>query len=160
MTIKFALSTDCEVYLADTCTINRDNSGANYWLRYKSIAKSSSPVVIPASEIESWADRIDEEDSFYALFYTTASSTNRKLTFTTTAPKDADPVYPTSTIAVACEGTKIVVNVSKAQTIRVYDAASAQKAEWNAEPGAPHELVLPVGKYTLVGENEKIEINL
>ena len=160
MTIKFALSSDCEVYLADTCAMTRTKSDAKYWLRYKSLAKSSSPVVIPASEIASWADRIDEEDSFYALFYTTANSTNRKLTFSTTAPKDADPTYPASTIAVACDGTKIVVNVSQAQTIEVYDEASDKKAEWEAEPGTPHELVLPVGKYTLAGEKEKIEIKL
>jgi hypothetical protein len=61
---------------------------------------------------------------------------------------------------VACDGTKVVVMVSQPQTIAVYDESSVKKAEWNAEPGTPHELVLPVGKYTLVGENEKIEINL
>ena len=56
--------------------------------------------------------------------------------------------------------TKVVVMVSQAQTIEVYDEQSVKKAEWTAEPGTPHELVLPAGKYTLVGEKEKIEINL
>ena len=160
MTIKFALNSNCEVYIADTCGMNKSKTDAPYWLLPKTILKSTSPIVIPESDIASWADRIDEEGSFYALFYTSAISTNRKLTFTTTAPKEVDPVYPTSTISVVCDGTKIMVNVSQAQTIEVYDESSVKKAEWEAEPDTPHELVLPVGKYTLAGEKEKIKINL
>lgn len=160
MTISFALSAACEVYLADTCAINRTKADAPYWLVYKDTVKSTKPLTIPASKIASWADRLDEEGCFYGLFYTTANSTNRKLTFTTNAPEETDPTYPASTIAVACDGTKVVVMVSQPQTIEVYDESSVKKAEWNAEPGTPHELVLPVGKYTLVGEKEKIEINL
>lgn len=160
MTVSFALNSACEVYFADTCAINRSKADASYWLVYKNSTKSTLPLTIPASEIASWADRLDEEKCFYGLFYTSANSTNRKLTFTTDAPEETDPTYPASTIAVACDGTKVVVMVSQPQTIEVYDQSSVKKAEWEADPSTPHELVLPAGKYTLVGEMEKIEINL
>lgn len=160
MTINFAINSNCDVYLADTCGMTRSNQNAPYWLRPKSTVKSSTPVTITKEEIESWADRIDEEGHFYALFYTSATSTNRKLTITTDAPADADPEYPKTTIAVACEGTTVVVNVSEAQHIAIKSTTDAIVDQWDATPGVAHTLTLTAGKYTLEGENEQIEINL
>ena len=160
MTINFAINSDCEVYFADTCGMNINKPNMSYWLMYKAKVKSSSPLKIPAEEIAKWADRIDAEGCFYAIFYTSASSTNRKLTFTTNAPQDADPTYPATTIAVVCEGSKIVVNVSEAQSIVVIDESGAEKAKWDAEPGTPYELNLPPGNYSLAGEKEKISLKL
>ena len=163
MTINFALSSSCEVYLADTCAMNRTKSDASYWLRYKSITKSSTPLVIPAEEIATWADRLDEEGCFYGLFYTTANSTNRKLTFTTTAPEETDPVYPTATVTVKCDQfNQPFVEVSVTQTITIEDASgTVVKTFLDAVPDAKYSLSdLPAGKYTLQGETEKITIIL
>jgi hypothetical protein len=163
MTINFAINSNCEIYLADTCTINRTRSDAPYWLKYKSIVKSSSPVVIPASEIASWANRLDEEGCFYGLFYTTANSTNRKLTITTTAPAESDPVYPTTTVTVACDiNNRPFVEVSATQTVTVEDeTGTIVKTFTDAVPDAKYSLSdLPAGKYTLRGQTEIITVNL
>ena len=82
------------------------------------------------------------------------------MTITTDAPADVDPEYPKTTIAVACEGTTVVVNVSEAQHIAIKSTADAIVDQWDATPGVAHTLTLSAGKYTLGGENEKIEINL
>ena len=163
MTINFAINSNCEVYIADTCGMTRTKADADYWLKYKAITKSTAPLVIPAAEIDSWADRIDDEGCIYALFYTSANSTNRKLTFTTSAPEDADPVYPTTTIAVACdEENRPFVEVSKTQTITIKDESGAVvKTIEDAQPEAKYPLFdLPAGKYTLAGETDEIVVNL
>ena len=162
MTINFAINSNCEIYLADTCTINRNKSDATYWLKYKSNVKSSSPVVIPAEEIASWANRLDEEGCFYGLFYTTANSTNRKLTFTTTAPEEADPVYPAATVTVRCDiNNKPFVEVSKAQTVTIKNEVGTVVKTIPAVPDAKFSISdLPTGKYTVQGETEKIIVNL
>lgn len=163
MKIEFAINSKCEVYIADTCTMTRTNSSAPYWLKYKATVKSSEPLVIPAADIDSWADRIDEEGCFYALFYTEANSTNRKLTFTTDAPEETDPVYPTTTIALSCdEANQPFVQVSKTQTITVKDeSGSVVKTFENAQPDTKYSLSdLSAGKYTLVGETDEIVVNL
>lgn len=164
MTINFAINKDCEVYLADTCGMNTSNSGASYWLRYQSIVNSSSPLVIPAEEIVSWADRIDAEGHFYALFYTKASGTNRKLTITTTVPEDADPDYPTATVIVACDANnnnQPYVQVRKAQTVTITNEAGTIERTIDAQPNTKYSLSdLSAGKYTLQGDTETITINL
>lgn len=163
MTINFAINSDCEVYIADTCGMTRTKKDAPYWLKYKEIVKSSKPLVIEAGEIESWKDRIDEEGCFYGLFYTTASSTTRNLTFTTNAPEEKDPVYPAATIVVACDSEKKpFVEVSVAQTITVKnEAGSVVKTIPDAQPETKYSLSeLPAGKYTLVGQTEEIVVNL
>ena len=162
MTINFAINSNCEIYLANTCAMNMNKSDASYWLRYKSIVNNTAPVVIPAVEIASWANMIDDEGCFYGLFYTKASGTNRKLTITTTAPEEADPVYPTATIAVACdEMNKPYVEVSKAQTLTIKNEQGTIAKTINAVPNAKYSLSdLSSGKYTVQGETENITINL
>lgn len=162
MKITFALNSNCNVYLADTCGMNTAVENKPYWLRYKSIVKSSAPLVIPAAEIDTWADRLDEEGCFYGIFVTGANSTTRTLTFSTTAPEEKDPVYPAATIVVACDAeNKPYVQVSVAQTITVKDESGAVKKTISAEPEAKYSIAdLPVGKYTLDGKDEKITVNL
>ena len=82
------------------------------------------------------------------------------MTVKTDAPEEKDPTYPASTIALVCEGTKVMVSVSRSQTIKVFDMAGAKQVEWAAEPGTPHELNLAPGAYMVEGEEEKIAINL
>ena len=162
MTIKFALNNDCFVYLADTCGMARTNENAPYWFKYKAKVKSSQPLVITAEEIASWEnrERIRREGYFYAIFYTEANSTNRKLTFTTEAPEETDPVYPASTVSVVCDGTKVVVNVSEEQHITIMSASDEKVAEWDAVPDDPHEVNLTSGTYVLEGKSDKIQLIL
>ena len=162
MKVEFSLSSDCQVYFADTCTINTDKADAPYWLRYKSVTNSGTPLVIPTEEINSWGAKMDEEGCFYGLFYNSKNGT-RKLTFTTDAPEETDPVYPTTTIAVVCDnGKQPYVQVSEAQTLTIKDeAGNIVKTVPDAQPETKYPLSeLPAGKYTLEGENEKIVLNL
>lgn len=160
MTIKFALNNDCFVYLADTCGMARTNENAPYWLKYKAKVKSSQPLVITADEIASWADKIDEEGYFYALFYADVSSTNRKLTFTSEAPEETDPVYPASSVSVTCDGGQVEVNVSEEQHITIWSAIEEKVDEWEATPDSPKVLKLTPGTYVLEGKSDKIQLIL
>ena len=159
--MTFSIANKCSVYVATDCDISfsTDKETTPNLLYYDRFTTSKQTFTISADEIASWASRINADGYFYMRIHHTHSG-SYTITMKSAAPKDADPIYPTSTIEVACNGTKVVVNVSQAQTIGVYDELSDKKAEWEAEPGTPHELDLPVGKYTLVGEKEKIEINL
>jgi len=157
--MTFTPAQKCSVFVATDCSIKTTAAPAPNRLYYKLLTQSKNSLTIPADTIASWAPRVAEDGYIYMCLYHSSSGTY-KMAIKSSAPEDTDPVYPASTIAVACDGTKVVVMVSQPQTIEVYDESSVKKAEWNAEPGTPHELVLPVGKYTLVGEKEKIEINL
>ena len=162
MTIQFSLSSNCLVYFADTCGFNTSDPNADYWLIYKETIDGTTPYVIPAEKINSWAEKMNEEGCFYGLFYSTANGT-RKLTFTTNAPEETDPVYPTATIAVSCDGTmKPFVQVSKTQTIIIRDeTGSIVKTITDAQPETKYSLSeMPAGKYTLEGESEKIIVKL
>lgn len=159
--MTFSTNNKCSVFVATDCdiTLATNKETTPNLLYFNQFTQSKRTFTISADEIASWASRISEDGYFYMrMQHLLSGSFSMKMQ--SAAPKETDPVYPASTIAVACDGTKVVVNVSQAQTIEVYDASSDKKAEWEAEPGTPHELNLPVGKYTLVGEKEKIEINL
>lgn len=157
--LTFTPAKKCTVYVATDCNITLSFQEPNL-LYYRQLTATSNSTTITADKIAEWAKRVDEDGYIYMRLHHTESIGTYKMTIKSQAPQDADPTYPASTIAVACDGTKVVVTVSRSQTIAVYDEASVKKAEWEAVPGTPHELVLPVGKYTLVGEKEKIEINL
>ena len=143
--------------------MTRSKSDASYWLKYQETADNSTPLVIPAAEIASWADRIDAEGHFYALFYTTHSGA-RQLTVTTTVPQeDTDPEYPMTTISVACDDAKKpFVQVSKTQTVIIKDESGAEvKTIEDLQPDTKYSLSeLPAGKYTLTGEKDEIVLNL
>ena len=162
MTISYALNSNKgSIYLADTCLMNISLSDAPYWLRYKEIVKSSQPLVIPADEIASWADRVDADGNFYAILYAGDNGTNRTFTFTTNAEPEKDPEYPKSTVFVSCTGSDPYFEVSKAQTIVVKDANGGPVKNISAQPAEKYSLKdLPVGNYTLEGEIDKISIIL
>lgn len=162
MTISYALNSNKgAIYLADACLMNISSPDASYWLRYKETVKSSQPLVIPAAEIASWADRIGSDGNFYAILYAGDNSTNRTFTFTTNAEPERDPEYPKSTIFVSCAGSDPYFEVSKAQTIVVKDANDTSVMTVSAQPDAKYSLRdLPAGNYTLEGEIDKISIIL
>lgn len=158
MTLTLTPKAACQLFFATDCDISLSSTAENL-LHYHKLTSSSNTVTIPAETIASWAERIDEEGCMYARFNHTSSG-KFNMHLVSTAPKDTDPTYPATTIVVLCEGSKIVVNVSEAQSIVVIDEAGTEKAKWDAEPGTPHELNLPPGNYSLAGEREKISLKL
>ena len=162
MDITFAINSDCYVYFADTCGMSTSSQYQNapYWLLYKQAVRSSLPLTIPADTIAKWAEKIHDDDYFYGLFITSASSTNRNITFNTNAEAEKDPIYPASTIVVECKEGKTWVRVSKAQPIVVKDVMEEIRDEWEASPEDAHELNLPAGYYILQGEEEEMTIKL
>lgn len=165
MTIKFSLNSYCFAYLADTCEMSLSTSAANepYWLRNNSPMRSTAPLVISAEEIATWADRLDEEGCFYGIFKTQASG-SRKLTFTTDAPAETDPVYPHATIDVACqEGTtnSYIIRVTEAQTLTLFNSLGQTVQTWSATVDQPYQTgPLSTGIYSLVGTVETVQISV
>lgn len=161
LTITFSASqkrNTCDMYIATDCNILLDKNASN--LLYTSTLQGGrTPHTVSAEEIASWASRVDDDGYIYIRFQHQVNGTIY-LTLTSTAPEDADPEYPKSTISVACEGTQVLVNVSQAQHMVIKDSTDAIVNQWDATPGVALTLNLPAGKYTLVGENEQIEINL
>ena len=84
------------------------------------------------------------------------------LHFTSTAPAETDPVYPTSTVTVACDNlNRPYVEVKTAQTITITNDAGTVVKTIPAQPDAKYSLSdLSSGTYTLQGETETITINL
>lgn len=160
MTITFSLNSNCEVYIADTCGMNKTKPEAPYWLKYKGIARSTAPLVIGADEIASWNDRIDEEGCFYAMLYANVNGT-RKVTLSTNAPAEKDPVYPAMTVSVSCdEAGNAMIRVSEDQHITILQGTEEKKAI-DAVVGQTYSISdLPAGTYTLRGQNDEIELKL
>ena len=78
----------------------------------------------------------------------------------TDAPEETDPVYPHTTIKVACadeSGRNITVSVSEAQHITISGGGGVME-EWDAAPGETKTISLESGTYMLQGENEQLNI--
>lgn len=152
---------NCDVAVGDTCEFNVSN-GADHVVQFFTAPKRTStavkPYTVPATDVAKWKPYVDEEGFLYLRFNSNKYAGG--MTVKTDAPEEKDPTYPASTIALVCEGTKVMVSVSRSQTIKVFDMAGAKQAEWAAEPGTPHELNLAPGAYMVEGEEEKIAINL
>lgn len=159
-TATFSAKDFCDWFVANDCNITtvKTTTPANR-LTYKPMTKKENFATITADEIESWADKVDAEGYVYMRFEHSTIGTCR-IQLTSTAPKDADPVYPTSTIAVQCEDNKVIVRVIEDQTISISDENGTQVDIWDAATGTAHTVTLPVGKYTLSGKTEKIILKL
>ena len=166
ITFKFSKSDNCNVLIADSCKISSNTSATN--LISVTSLKNKNAKTITAETIESWANRVIDEDGFiYLRFYSDASG-GGTITLTTTAPEEQDPapiVYPAATVSVTC-GEKdpsgaqnVAIKVSVEQDLTIYDSASTQIADWHQNPtDAPYSIKLNPGAYTLVGKSEKVEI--
>ena len=157
--VGYTNGSNCQVRIANDCKITSSSTASNV-LYAVNLTAAKNSVTIPAEDIASWAENIAEDGNFYARFHHTQSIGQWQMQLHSDAAPDADPVYLASTIAVTCAESQVIVNVSEAQTIVITDEAGAQIDTWDAGPGTPHVLNLPVGKYTLQGEKEKIELNL
>ena len=137
--------TDPHVVLYDTVPANKSNTNNGKWTLTK-------------ERLDTLEKYVDGDGYLYLLFNPAGAN---KMTISTDAPEEADPVYPTATIAVACDETNNpYVEVSKAQTLTIKNEQGTIKTI-DAEPNTKYSLSdLSSGKYTIQGETETITINL
>ena len=165
MTITFSANykrQTCDLYIASDCNILLDVYDADNLLKYDVLQGGNTPLTIPQSEIASWASRVDEEGYIYMRFEHQINGAYY-LHFTSTAPAETDPVYPTSTVTVACDNlNRPYVEVKTAQTITITNEAGGMVGQpIDAQPDTKYFLSeLGSGTYTLQGETETITINL
>jgi len=147
----------CAVYIGDNCSFAPFSTDEHVVI-WKSLSKNSR-WTIPASTIEEWGERVDEEGYLYVRFNAKAAA---KMLITSTAPAESDPVYPTATVTVACDASNhVYVQVKKAQTIIIRNDEGTEVKTIDTQPDAKYSLSgLPAGQYTLQGETETITINL
>lgn len=163
LSFQFDKSQNCELLFSDSCDIASYSGGPGVKYERQTIRKNL--LTISAEEVaESLAPLADEDGYVYARFYHNQSG-GGNMTITSTAPKDKDPVYPSMTVAVVCEGNQVQVISRIAQKIVIMDALGSLKDSWNAEAGVPHVLTLPSGTYVVVymnsaGQGEKIALML
>lgn len=152
---------NCQVAIGDSCEFNVAN-GADHVIKYfvanKRTNTAVKPFTITSDEVAQWKPYVDDDGFLYLRF--NSDKYAGWMTIKSNAPEETNPTYPASTIAVKCEGTQVVVKVSVAQHVAIKDATDTIVDQWDATPGVAHTLTLSAGKYTLEGENEKIEINL
>lgn len=160
MTFTFSPAGDCKVFLAPDCNITTSTTAANL-LTYRSMSSTKNTATIKAEKIAEWADRIDEEGYVYMRIHHTLAGA-RNITIKSAAPTEADPVYPTSTVTVACDNlNRPYVEVKTAQTITITNEVGTVVKTIPAQPETKYSLSdLSSGTYTLQGETETITINL
>jgi hypothetical protein len=149
------------VAIGDSCEFNVAN-GADHVIKYfvanKRTNTAVKPFTITSDEVAQWKPYVDDDGFLYLRF--NSDKYAGWMTIKSNAPEETNPTYPASTVSVSCEGAQVVVKVSEAQHIVIKDAVDAVVDQWDASPAVVHTLNLSAGKYTLVAENEKIEINL
>lgn len=150
--------TKCPLYLGDTCYYENSPTAAHVLL------SADVPVngswILTKERMDTLEKYVDGDGYLYILFYPTAQA---KMVVTTDAPEDADPVYSTTTVTVACDVNNLpFVEVSATQTITVEDeTGTIVRTFTDAVPDAKYPLSdLPAGKYTLRGQTEIITVNL
>ena len=149
--MKLSASVKCRLFVSDTCEFGDTNPSSD-WVAYREI-KGGAVVTINQETIEGWENSADEDGYIYLYFFGTTTGMVR---IESTALEEADPVYQHATLAAKCEGNTVTVSVTAEQDVSV----SGTSESWHAVPGTPHELNLPAGTYTIVGEPETIEITL
>ncbi len=146
----------CPFYVGDSCISATEEDPHVFYTG--DIGKNNS-VVIPASDIASWASHVDGDGYLYMVFNPNNKGT---ITMTTTAeeekdPEDTKPDIPHATIHVSCvdgDPHTFLVTVSVPQHITVTGENFSE--EWDAAPAEPHTLTLSAGQYTLTGTKEEI----
>ena len=161
LTLKLSTKNELKVFVAPDCDITLVEDASNL-LYFTKFTKTKDKLTISADEIAGWASKIDDEGYLYMRLHHTLSPAPT-LTLKSTAPEETDPVYPTTTIAVACDDeNRPFVEVSKTQTITIKNESGAVvKTIEDAQPDTKYPLSeLSAGKYTLAGETDEIVVNL
>ena len=159
MTFKWSdRRTKCPLYMGDTCSYENSATDAHVLLSVD--VPSNGKWILTKERLDTLEKYVDGDGYLYILFYPAAQS---KMLVTTDAPEDADPVYPTTTVTVACDANNHpYVEVKTAQTITITnEAGTVVQAFTDAQPETKYSLSdLSSGTYTLQGETETITINL
>lgn len=149
--------TKCPLYMGDTCSYENSATDAHVLLSVD--VPSNGKWILTKERLDTLEKYVDGDGYLYILFYPTAQA---KMVVTTDAPEDADPIYPTATVTVACDANNHpYVEVKTAQTITISNEAGTAVKTISAQPDAKYSLSdLSSGTYTLQGETETITINL
>ena len=90
MTIAWTSSqATCPFYIADTCNIPNSNVSPVF---YTDKAPKKGSVTIPMATVDTWEPKADPDGYLYIRFYSTAKG---KITVTTNAPEEEDPLCNT-----------------------------------------------------------------
>lgn len=157
----YVKAASCDVAIADSCEFavqNNDPHVRYFFTAQKKTSTAVRPYTVPKEDVAQWKEYVDEDGFLYLRF--NSNKYTGYMTIKSDAPAEQDPTYPSSTISMVCEGTKVIVNVSEIQNISITDLSGSPLDQWTAEPGTPHELNLDPGAYILEGNKEKIAINL
>lgn len=157
----------CPTFFGSNCSFGTTSG----YLRKITIQKNGS-FTIPATDLAAWEEKTDEEGYLYIRFNPGDPGT---MVISTTAPEEEDPapvVYPAATVSVTCDGEKTssgqpyIVRVSVSQTLNLYSGPADNIASrtpirtWSQTPGETHPLTLQTGIYTLMGTDDKIQIEV
>lgn len=145
-------SESCDAYIGDSCFFKPSDS-EKHVIKKETIRRRGGTWTITPEMFAEWEDRVDPDGYLYMLIYSESSRTE-EMVITSEAPEEEDPVYPHTSIHVACEeGTSnVIVTVSKPQHIVV--SGIGFNEEWDALPDSPKTLTLPTGEYMLQGTKE------
>lgn len=150
--------TKCPFFMGDTCLYEYSTTDAHVFL-YDTVPTNGT-WTLTKEKLDTLEKYVDGDGYLYILFNPAAQA---KMIFSTDAPEETDPTYPTATVIVGCDNTNLpYVQVKREQIVIVKNEAGAVvKTIPNAQPDTKYSLSeLPAGKYTLQGENETITFNL
>ena len=163
LSFKFNQNADFHLLFSDTCKIANYEGGEG--VKFYKKLRNKNTYTMTAEDVGTILAPLADEDGYiYVRFYTEKSG-GGNLTIVSTAPKDHDPVYPSLTVSIECEGNQVQVISRIAQQITIMDMLGTPKEAWNAEVGVPHVVTLPSGTYVLIcvnaeGKSEKIALML
>lgn len=143
-------SGNCPLYIGNTCDFD-PIEGDPRVVFSTTVPQRGGTREITSAEWDSYESKIDADGYLYLLCN---PSRQAPMDITSNAPEEEDPVYPHTSIHVACEeGTSnVIVTVSKPQHIVV--SGIGFNEEWDALPDSPKTLTLPTGEYMLQGTKE------
>jgi hypothetical protein len=78
--------TTCPFYIADTCEVPNSNVSPAF---FADKAPKKGSITIPQSTVDEWESKVDPDGYIYIRFY---AQTKGKITVTTTAPEEEDPL--------------------------------------------------------------------
>ena len=157
LSVSVNVNSWCNVFVATDCEIGTSTTAPN--LLATGAVNRTTKKTFSASDIATWASRIDDEGYVYFRFHN--SNDKFKVTLRSTAPEEKDPVYPAMTVSVSCdESGNAVVRVSEDQHITILQGTTERKS-FDAVVGQTYTISdLPDGTYVLRGKNDEIELKL
>ena len=113
----------CPFYIADTCNVPNSDVSPVF---YTDKAPKKGSITIPTATVDSWEPKVDPDGYIYIRFYSRAQG---KITVTTTAVEEEDPLCPTHDSI-----TDIVAWDSCVWRGKTYTESGTYKEEGNVDP--------------------------